>query len=196
MNTTGPAFPHGMIVPRLPALLRVASATWDMDLAFQDVVKVTGLNYKTVWMLARKDPEKQTREYVWRTVKLLCWYFGCRVDDLLVWQPPSSRGQLTLAPPTVKRTSPPRAPHPDPDTLLLLNHIPAWLKDKPRGQVVRATGLDYETVSNLQDPQKTSTRISRTTLAALCDYLSEDERLVQPGNLFAFEWDENSGKEC
>lgn len=177
-----------MIVSRLPALLRVASATWDTDLSYRNVADATGLNYKTVWLLGRKDPGKQTQEYVFRTVKLLCWYFGCGVGDLLAWQPPASRGRLPPSPPTVHRSRPPEVPHPDPDALVLLNHIPTWLKDKPRGPVVRATGLDYETVSTLQDPQQSPMRISRTTLAALCDYLSSGERLIQPGDLFEFAW--------
>ena len=148
------------------------------------------LNSKTVRLMAREDPEKQPHGYHYRTLERLCWYFGCHsVADLLWWYAPAD---LALPPPELSiRNEPPtglQAPR-----VHIQSRIHTWLEGKPRAQVAKVTGLDFQTISDLMDPSHATAGIGRRTLEALCLYLSlEKGRPITVHELLSCEWAEEN----
>jgi DNA-binding Xre family transcriptional regulator len=182
VNTPAPAFAHGDVVSRLADVLRLARYRWKLDITPFDVASATGLNHKTIRQMAREDPGKQPNEYYFRTLLLLCWYFGTEgTGDLLAWIPPQGKAHGQPPEPVIRRDAPPTEL--PPQSLTLHNMIPALLQGRPRPEVTRATGLRITTISNLLDASHPHNRIHRRTLAALCDYLSAEGALVSPGDL-------------
>jgi len=169
------------VVSQLADLLRLASFLWKKHISPQDVANATGLDRKTVWQMAREDPRKQPKDYYFRTLALLCWYFDCDIADLLQWAPPPTREHGQRPAPALRRTAPPPAPPPQDPTVR--STIPTWLKGRKRGVVARATGLRYQTISDLLDLDHPPSRISRRIMAALCDYISGEGLYVGPGDL-------------
>jgi DNA-binding Xre family transcriptional regulator len=182
---------HGEIVSRLPDLLRLAGFRWRQKITPAMVAEATGLDPKTVRLPARQGAKDQQgpRDIYYDTVRLLCWYFGTRTNDALVWIPPR-HGCLTPPPPlddgAVSRTRPPSGSAPATQQLPLDIRIGALLEGLKRQEIARATGLSYRTVCNLLNPGQPHTHIRGDTLAALCDFLSrEHSRMVQPGELLS-----------
>jgi DNA-binding Xre family transcriptional regulator len=182
LNSPTARFAHGDAISRLADVLRLASFRWKQRISPQDVADATGLDRKTVWQMAREDPATQPVDYYFRTLRLLCWYFGCDIADLLLWVPPTQMPGLPPDP-VLRRNTPPATPPPQNPTLHCT--IPARLKGRRRADIARATGLRYQTVTDLLDEAHPPTRISRRTLAALCDYLSGDGSFVGPGDLLS-----------
>jgi len=160
---------QGRVVSRVADLLRLARYRWRQKLSPEQVAQATALNPKTVRLMAGEDPEKQPHGYHYRTLERLCWYFGCHsVADLLWWYAPAD---LSLPPPElVIRDAPPtgrEGPH-----VHIQSRIHIWLEGKPRAQVAKDTGLDFQTISDLMDPSHATAGMGRRTLEALCLYLS------------------------
>jgi hypothetical protein len=191
LNKDAHTIAHGTVISRLPDLLRLAGQQWMRRyLSYQEVARATSLNPKTVALLGRIDPSEQTRDYYCRTLGLLCWYFDCGIDSLLLWEPPPALAQRRQIPALrIGRCTPPSEP--PPETITLQSTIASRLSatGKRPAELVRLTGLSFDTIADLMNREHHLRRINRETLALLCTILSRpgDNAYVEPHDLLRYD---------
>jgi hypothetical protein len=177
--------PNGQVVPRINEVIGAARATWGIAVTKRAVATATGLSATTITNLCSlRHPTLYDLRTLWR----LCWFFNCGSGCLLQWIPPAGRAAadrteigVSVGPITLPRAIPARPP-------ALRSLLPELLQGGTQAEIACATGLALNTVAAVRNRRNPPTRLAGSTLAALCDYLSEREgHVVGIAGLFVYE---------
>lgn len=175
--------PHGDVVPRLRHVLASASEVWHTRVTQQMVARETGLDPDTI----RSMYNQRTKYYDLHTLGILCWYVGFEdIGQLLARTPPPGQTFPQLLEVHLGRAKSP-AEKPPAGVLLIQNSFAQKLAGASIADVTAVTGLSRNTVTALLEEHRQVKRISRYTLAAVCEYLDgREKRMVKIAEILAY----------
>ena len=166
----------GQLRMRGADVLAAAQRHWRWSVSLNMVARITNLDQRQVrrWLVPGQAAERLN----FSTLGLLCWFFGCQIDDLLWYERPD--GTLPARPLRLLREEPPQA-HPAPGAVQVIYRIAPATELIPYQVIVARTGWTPAFVHNLRRGQQGSLdrpmvgSLDQTTLVKLLAVLHAEQ---------------------